>query len=123
MRLLTTALVLLTSLPLFPQTIPTPLTERIEVNVVNVDVTVLDHEGKPVRGLAQADFAIFEDGVPQKITNFYAVENTPGETRTAGQTTPERFRRKVLVIIDNFALHERPRVDMALAKLEQFVES
>src|SRR5258708_31202800 len=102
MRLLTTALVLLTSLPLFPQTIPTPLTERIEVNVVNVDVTVLDHEGKPVRGLTQTDFAIFEDVVPQKITNFYAVVSDHVVVNAAAPAAgEERFRRKVLVVIDN----------------------
>jgi hypothetical protein len=67
------------------------LTEKIEVSVVNVDVTVTDRNGQPVRGLTRDHFDVFEDGVRQTITNFYVVEPSQGE----------RFRRKVLVLIDN----------------------
>ena len=123
MRSLLVAAVMLSAVPLFAQAPPTPLTERIEVNVVNVDVTVLDRHRNPVRGLTAADFEVFEDDVLQKITNFYAVASSAGESAGTPQTTPERFRRKVLVVIDNFDLRQRPRRDMALAKLEQFIES
>jgi VWFA-related protein len=123
MRSLVVAAVMLSAVPMSAQASQTPLTERVEVNVVNVDVTVLDRHGNPVRGLTAVDFEVFEDGVAQKITNFYAVANSAEESASTSQTTPERFRRKVLVVIDNFGLRQRPRRDMALAKLQQFVES
>jgi VWFA-related protein len=39
-------------------------------NLVVVDVTVKDKSGKPIEGLKQRDFAIYEDGKPQKISVF-----------------------------------------------------
>ncbi len=97
------------------------LTERIEVNVVNVDVTVTDRHGQPVRGLTRDDFEIFEDGLPQTITNFYVVENA--KQRAAGATMPdERFRRKVLVVVDNFNTTMAGR-ELALKRLEQFINN
>jgi VWFA-related protein len=43
---------------------------RARVDVVQVTVTVTDAEGRLARGLAAADFEIFEDGVEQPITQF-----------------------------------------------------
>src|SRR5262245_33607579 len=45
------------------------------VNAVLVDVVVRDKHGDPVRDLAQADFEVFEDSVPQKIGSFTLVSN------------------------------------------------
>jgi VWFA-related protein len=106
------------------------LTEKIDVSLVNVDVTVTSH-GAPARGLTRDDFTVFEDGVARPITNFYAVEPalTGNRTTTTPSTpdaviadpTDERFRRKVLVIVDNrhVTMHNR---DRALAALERFVD-
>src|SRR5207248_11586548 len=89
-----------------------PLTEKVDVSLVNVDVTVTSH-GAPARGFTANDFEVLEDGVPQKITNFYAIDNAPGKsasvpslaaaasTDTQPAPSDDRFRRKVLVIIDN----------------------
>ena len=44
--------------------------ERIEVDVVNVDVYVTDKKGSPVTSLAQGDFQVFEDEKKVKLTNF-----------------------------------------------------
>jgi VWFA-related protein len=38
-----------------------------------VDVTVTDASGRPVQGLKQSDFTLFEDGKPQPIHNFEEV--------------------------------------------------
>src|SRR5579872_1566815 len=43
---------------------------KVNVQVVNVPVTVLDKQGLPVVDLTQDDFKIYEDGKPQKITYF-----------------------------------------------------
>jgi hypothetical protein len=53
-----------------------PITEKIEVSVVNVDVTVTGADGQPVWGLSADDFEIFDDGRRQAITNFYVVEDS-----------------------------------------------
>jgi VWFA-related protein len=49
------------------------------VVLVPVDVRVLDAEGMPLTGLTSADFAITEDGKPQKIAHFesYALQPAP----------------------------------------------
>src|SRR6266702_1131854 len=85
-----------------------PVTEKIEVSVVNVDVAVTGADGQPVRGLSAADFEIFDDGRRQAITNFYVVEKGVEAGPSAGQYRPEgryphdAFRRKVLVLVDVF---------------------
>jgi Ca-activated chloride channel homolog len=49
---------------------------RVNTDLVVVNVTVTDAEGKYARGLGRADFKLFEDGREQKITSFGA-EETP----------------------------------------------
>lgn len=52
--------------------------ENVDVDVVQVTVTVTDGNGKFVRGLPQSAFHIAEDGRPQRISHF-ASENVPLE--------------------------------------------
>lgn len=106
----------LLSAPLLAQA---PLIEKIDVSIVNVDVTVTDRSGHLVWGLQRDDFEIFEDGRLQPITNFYAVENR-GSATTAAQPRDERFRRKVLVIVDSLTTRRYDR-DRALGRLERFI--
>ncbi len=40
---------------------------RTGVDVIQLDVSVLDDERRPVRGLSAADFTVLEDGKPQRI--------------------------------------------------------
>jgi VWFA-related protein len=44
------------------------------VDVVQVDVSVLDKDRRPVRGLTREEFTILEDGKPRPIVAFTAVE-------------------------------------------------
>jgi VWFA-related protein len=46
--------------------------------LVEVDVIVLDRDGRFVPGLKAADFTILEDGKPQQIQQFYMVTYDPG---------------------------------------------
>lgn len=48
--------------------------EEISVEVVNLDVRVLDKKGRPVHGLGQDDFELYQDGEPVELTNFAAFE-------------------------------------------------
>ena len=47
---------------------------------VVVDVTVVDKKGRPVTTLAQSDFEVFEDGVPQTILTFDRHAPNPNAT-------------------------------------------
>ena len=48
--------------------------ERIEINVVNVEVYVTDKGGRRVTDLRQEDFTLYEDGRRMDLTNFSAFE-------------------------------------------------
>jgi len=110
-----------------PVAAPAPLVEKIDVSVVNVDVSVTDGKGHPVSNLTRNDFQLLEDGKPQPISNFYVVENAGVRAERADgsdDATPprqQRFRRKVLVLVDNANTTKRAR-NLALAKLEQFID-
>ena len=52
---------------------------RISTTLVQVDALVTGKGGKPVTDLKAEDFEVFEDGRPQRISNFSYVE-----TRTTG---------------------------------------
>lgn len=53
-------------------------TESVDVNVVQVTVTVTDGDGHFVRGLKRQDFRLYEDNARQDLTTFMA-ENVPTE--------------------------------------------
>jgi VWFA-related protein len=50
---------------------------RAEIDLVMVTATVLDREGRTVTNLAQSDFTVREDGVPQDIAFFVLDDRTP----------------------------------------------
>ncbi|HSP15498.1 MAG TPA: VWA domain-containing protein [Thermoanaerobaculia bacterium] len=104
-----------------------PLVERIDVSVTNVDVVVTDGAGHPVGGLSRDDFEIYEDGVPQFLTNFYAIQDATvrlatREDSSEGSVDPDQFRRKIVLLIDNNFI-PKPSRDAALARLDEFLES
>src|SRR2546427_444452 len=115
--------------PLFGQNNapPPPLVEKINVSIVSVDVTVTDEHGRPVTGLTKEDFEIEEDGKPQKVTNFYRIENAMAQTgRSEGAIVEavdqRQFRRKVVLLIDNNFI-EKPQRDAALQRLDDFIDN
>ena len=64
-----------------PSTLPT---FRTGVNVVPLDVTVLDADRRPVRGLTAADFRVVADGEERPIVAFEALELPDRSTAGAG---------------------------------------
>ena len=52
-------------------------TETVEVNLVEMLVTVLDDGNRPVQGLTKAEFEVFEDGRLQVIDRFEQVKDLP----------------------------------------------
>jgi VWFA-related protein len=53
---------------------------RIDTDLVSVDVTAVDAEGRTVRNLRQEDFKLYSDGVEQPVS-FFQVEKREGEPR------------------------------------------
>jgi len=78
---------------------------RIETQLVSVPAIVTDRTGRPLTGLSASDFQIFEDGRPQKITNFSTTE-APFEVAllldTSGSTREDvgLIRRAALAFIE-----------------------
>jgi Ca-activated chloride channel homolog len=74
--------------------------ERVDVDVVQVTVTVSDGRGRFVAGLPQSSFHVFEDGRPQAISHF-ASEDIPLELLVAidisGSMTPAMPKLKASV--------------------------
>jgi len=69
------ASLLLRAIPLRPQDLPgqgPPF--RVNVNRVNVGVTVSDEQGRFVHDLKPGDFRIFDDGVEQPLADFLPVD-------------------------------------------------
>ncbi|HEX9162351.1 MAG TPA: VWA domain-containing protein, partial [Thermoanaerobaculia bacterium] len=105
-----------------------PLVEKVNVSVINVDVTVTSRTGQPAMDLKPADFEVFEDGKPQTITNFYVVDHAVVRQEGAGapaatQTTSDtHFRRKAVLLIDNHFVDKRRR-DECLRELRKFIQS
>jgi Ca-activated chloride channel family protein len=82
LRLLVAACSLLTAAPVLAQsvTIATPavvdphLTFKSSVDLVTLNVTVTDLRDRHLPGLADRDFQVLEDGVPQALTFFAATQ-------------------------------------------------
>jgi VWFA-related protein len=74
--------------------------ERVDVDVVQVTVTISDGHGKFIAGIPQSAFHVSEDGKPQKVSHF-ASENVPLELIVAidisGSMTPAMPKLKMAV--------------------------
>jgi len=89
-----------------------PPTFRSGVEAVVLDVSVLDKDRRPVRGLTAADFTILEDGKPQELGTFKAIDLDDVIDATAApwtrQVAPDtrrnddfRERRVVVIVMDS----------------------
>ena len=103
--------------PAHPADLP-PLAESVTVAVTNVDVVVTDSKGKRVPGLKKEDFHVFEDSVPQPLTNFYSVSGgkallsdgtevslTEGATPAVEAEIPPTLKAKYIIYVDNLNIH------------------
>jgi VWFA-related protein len=104
-----------------------PLTAHVDVNVVNVDVTVTDRSGKPVLDLTKDDFEIYEDGKLQKVTNFSIIQDLlprsgPLAAQAADTPPADAINRKIVLLVDNNFIEKQER-NRALKTVEQYLES
>src|ERR1043165_9868909 len=72
--------------------------ESINVNVVEVPVTVVDGSGNAVRGLTKANFKLFDQGKERAITAFDAIDLTVKQT--ALTPIPPAARRNFMLLFD-----------------------
>jgi VWFA-related protein len=77
-----------------------------QVEQVTVDAVVVDKKGVPLRGLSKDDFEILEDGVPQSIASFEAVEVPPAPAaapkarpRVSTNQEPEDSQGRTFVVL------------------------
>lgn len=106
---------------------PPVFVERIDVNVINVEVFVTDDQGRPVTGLTRDDFEIVHDGRPVEISNFFTVSRrdrvamelaraAAAEAPAAGvpatapvSDLPEDQQLNLLVYVDHYNLRPQNR--------------
>ena len=95
-------------------------TIKISTNLIQVDVTVTDKNGKLITDLTEADFELYEDGERQNISNFSMIsKSTGGATAgtaggenaiiTGGTTggasiAPKNVRRTIAIVVDDLSL-------------------
>jgi VWFA-related protein len=97
-----------------------PVVENVDVRVVNVDVAAVDGSGKPISDLTASDFELYEDGKPQKLTNFAFVDRTV-QSADAVNATDGQLRRRLILLVDNNYIEKRER-NLALNKLDAFID-
>src|SRR5690349_9052149 len=113
---------------------PPSFGDTVDVQVVNVDVSVTGKDGQPVTGLEKGDFKLYVDGKRVEITNFEAVDRTsspagapapapsaaPGEAPavSAGAAPEESLHLVVYVDNVNIRMGNRAR---ALQELRDFL--
>ena len=72
--------------------------ETVNVNVVEVPVTVIDRGGNPVRNLDASNFEIYEDGRKRDIASFDRIDFTsPESMRDASRLNPAAHRYFMLL--------------------------
>jgi VWFA-related protein len=111
-----------------------PPTFPAQTELVTVDVVALGPDGKPVSGLKRDDFVVKEDGRPQTITAFEAVEATvpalqspstvasaPSQARVATNVAGPPTRRTFAIVFDDLHIGDLD-IEQARRAVEMFVE-
>jgi VWFA-related protein len=74
--------------------------ETVNVNVVEVPVSVVDSSGNPVRGLTAANFEVYDGGKKQVITSFDKIDFGSKEVVSAISPMNPMARRSFLLLFD-----------------------
>lgn len=92
---------------------------KISTNLIQIDVTVTDRDGKVVKDLKPEEFEIYENGKKQEITNFsfVSIDNATKQTVVRSKNKekssiplppvpvkPEQIRRTIALVVDDLGL-------------------
>jgi VWFA-related protein len=107
----------------------TPPTFPAQVEQVIVDVVITDKKGVPIRGLTREDLTVTEDGVPQTIASFEAVQvpdkpsaAPPPPPLISVNTAPDERRGRTFVILYDDMNITPWRAKQAKAAVASFLE-
>jgi len=107
-----------------------PPTFPAQVEQVIVDVVVTDKKGNVIRGLNRGDLSVTEDGVPQSIVSFEAVQlpdqpsgEPPPPPRVSVNTEPEEHRGRTFVILFDDMNITPWKANQAKAAVASFLEN
>ena len=90
---------------------------KTKIEVVQLDVSVLDKQRQPVRGLTQTDFTILEDGKPQPIVGFSTFDTDTAAAPTTGwmrdvppdvSTNEYKESRLFVIVMDDALIPQDP---------------
>jgi len=117
-----------------PPASQTPPTFRAGVNLIELDVSVFDRDGRPVTGLTATDFTVLDNGQTRRVAAFSSVNlpDSQAETGTATlswirTTVPDvtsnqlAGRRLVTIIIDELILPEESGVPDVMQRLARTI--
>jgi VWFA-related protein len=88
-------LIAVAGLPLFAQ-----VKETVNVQLVEVPVTVVDRDGNAVRGLTAANFQLLDDGRAQNVTSFDKIDFASDESVKAISPLNPAARRNFMLLFD-----------------------
>jgi VWFA-related protein len=74
--------------------------ETVNVNVIEVPVTVVDNSGNPVRGLTKENFELYDQGKKRDITSFDKIDFGTTEAVSAISPLNPAARRTFLLLFD-----------------------
>ncbi len=103
---------------------------RAGVDLVTVDVSVLDANRMPVRGLDVSAFTVFEDGEPQPVVAFAEVDVPGADDMPTGwmrdvapdvTTNTAAGSRLVIMIFDDAQVRMNPRPNIAARAIGHYV--
>jgi len=107
-----------------------PVAESARVDITNIEVVVTDSKGNRVRDLAKEDFDIRQDGIPQPVTNFYAVDGLKVtfedgksirlDSPEGKEEVPREVKARYILYIDNLNIQPQNRNRM-FKSLKEFV--
>jgi VWFA-related protein len=94
-----------------------------EVSLVNLDASVTDKAGRPVRGLTAADFDLVVGGRPVVISNFSEIAGAMAGASAVPEagSAPARPRRKIALFIDRLTFGDARRSQRFFQSLDDFV--
>jgi len=95
--------------------------ETAGVSIVEVPVFVEDGAGRPVKGLGEADFVVYEDGREQQIELFLPVmAQAPEAGRVQDASLPTSLRRQYVLLLD-FCYNDMAGLTRMRKAVDQFL--